>query len=450
MITKTYSYRDWAGDALTVLALLLAVGSASIWGRVYHQVNSLGFLAMLMALLWVGLLVFVSTLTTVVRPLSRQRLLRGMVITIAVIWLASLFTGGTPTKSPLKWIVPVAVAVGIAAYQVLRRRDKWWLRARQSLALGSMLFFVSSPLLGYFASSDHRLLPAVSEAERLPTVWLLLDETSAGAADLLIRPLREQGLFVSLTTAAPAGDNTLDIVPSLIARKPLGPDVALCGWRMLCGQSTALDMGRVHVGREGVDLIGTYHAWCALRGWRSCVKDNMLDASWSTQMSDLVCSLRAAIGRQTIECRRRIMAHTIATREAAFASERSAPFWREGGDLVMHILLPHLPASVEDQPSIAVAYEKNLERAADYLEELAMRLSAQFRNGFRIVVFSDHPLRTIVGCNESYSNNCERPIRYSEPYRVPVIVAASHPVSQPIMETNLHVFDIDLRSQAQR
>jgi hypothetical protein len=445
-----YSKRYWAADALTLFALLLALGSASIWGRLYHQVNSLGFLAMLMVLLWVALLIFVSALAVVVRPLSRTRLMRGMLITLAVIWLASLFTGGSPAKSPLKWIMPLAATVGIVSYHVLGPRDNWWLRIRQSLALGAMLFFASSPLLGYLASSDHRLLPPLSEAERLPTVWLLLDETSAGATDLLTRRLREQGLFISVTTAAPAGDNTLDIVPSLISRQLLGPNVALCGWRMLCSDRTAVDMGRVHVGREGVDLIGTYHAWCSLRGWRSCVKDHKLEAPWSTQMADLVCGLRAAIGRQNIECRRRIMADMIGTREAALVAERGAPFWREGGDLIMHILLPHLPASVEDQPSIAVAYEKNLERAAAWLDELAIRLRARFPQGFRIVVFSDHPLRNITGCNESYSNNCERPIRYADPYRVPVIVVAPDHVALPIMETNLHVFNLDLRPQAKR
>jgi hypothetical protein len=450
-MTPTPLYRrSWAVDALALLALLVALGSASIWGRMYHQTNSPGFLAMVILTLWTGMLVVIGALTVMASQMSASRLLRSMVVALAVIWLASLITGGAPKKSPLHWIVPLAGAAGIATYHLLGWRDSWWLRARQSMALGAMLFFASSPLLGYLASSDHRLLPPLPEAERLPTVWLLLDETSAGAADLLTRPLRDQGLFISMTTAAPAGDNTLDIVPSLIARQPLGPGVALCGWRMLCGHSTALDMGRVHVGREGVDLIGTYHNWCALRSWRSCVKDHKLDAPWSMQMSDLVCGLRAAIGRQTVECRRRMMAEMIATREEALAAERSAPFWREGGDLVMHILLPHLPASVEDQPSIAVAYEKNLERAAAYLDELAMRLSAQFPQGFRIVVFSDHPLRNTTGCNESYSNNCERPIRYAEPYRVPVIVAAPYHVALPIMETNLHVFDLDLRRQAQR
>jgi hypothetical protein len=444
MSTPLYR-RIFAADALALLALLVALGSASIWGRMYHQTNSPGFLAMVIVTLWTGMLVVIGTLTVAASHISASRLLRGVVAALAVIWLASLITGGSPTKSPLRWIVPLAGAAGIATYHLLGWRDSWWLRVRQSMALGAMLFFASSPLLGYLASSDHQLLPPLPEAERLPTVWLLLDETSAGAADLLTRPLMDQGLFISMTTAAPAGDNTLDIVPSLIARQPLGPGVALCGWRMLCGHRTALDMGRVHVGREGVDLIGTYHAWCALRGWRSCVKDHMLDTPWSTQMSDLVCSLRAAIGRQNIECRRRIMAHTIDTREVALAAERSAPFWREGGDLVMHILLPHLPASVEDQPSIAVAYEKNLERAAAYLDDLAMRLSAQFPQGFRIVVFSDHPLRTITGCNASYSNNCERPFRYAEPYRVPVIVAAPDPITVPAMETNLRVFDLNLR-----
>lgn len=242
----------------------------------------------------------------------------------------------------------------------------------------------------------------------------------------------------------------MDIVPSLIARQPFGPSVAPCGWRVLCGRDIALDLGRVQVGREGVDIVGTYHAWCSLRGWRSCARDNHLDSSWLLQMSNLVCDVISALHFTSSECHERGINRIVAAREAALIAERNAPFWHEGGDLLVHILIPHLPVGKEPQTSIEAAYEKNLERAASYIGEMADRLLTRYPHGFRLVIFSDHPLRPITRCDRKLYQTCGRPARYADPYQVPVIVSAPDYVPLPEMATNLYVFDLDLRRQSHR
>jgi hypothetical protein len=434
-------------DAIALLTLIFAICSPSIWGRLYHQNNSLGFLITVISLLWLSQLAILGIVTVAVRSLSGLRLLRCIVVILAVVCLSSLLASYFPIQYRFWWTATLALAIGATCYIALGKSDLWWPRLRQSLLVGALLFVASGPLLGFLLSKDHNLLPAVKDDDRLPTIWILLDETSAGAANLLIAPLLKQGLSVSLTTVAPAGDNTLDIVPSLITRQLFGPDVALCGWRMLCGRSKSLDMGRVHVGREDVDLIGTYHSWCALRGWRSCVIDKSSDDTWITQAYNLICELRVAITIPTVDCSENRIRKILAVREASMSAERNAPFWREGGDLIVHILLPHLPASVEQQPSVEVAYEKNLSLTANYLDDIATRLRLRFPEGFRLVAFSDHPLRPITNCDELFYLNCVRPPRYAEPYQVPVIVAAMDDIMLPAMENNLRLFDLDLRAQ---
>jgi hypothetical protein len=396
-------------------------------------------------LVWALLLAVILIISKVMRSLSALRLLRCVTIAFAVIWLARLAAVYVPIDKPLWWIVPLSVVTGVTSYVVFGHTNTWWLRTRESLIVGSLLFIVSGPLLGHLNSNNYQLLSPLPATDRLPTVWVLLDETSAGAADMLIKPLKNQGLAVSVTTAAPAGSNTLDIVPSLISRHFFGPDLGPCGWRMLCGVRSSLDMGRVNVGREDVDLIGTYHNWCSLRGWRSCVKDHNSYTPWSTQVHDLFCDLQISASQPNVKCTQRRIRGILEVREATLAAERRAPFWVEGGDLIVHILLPHLPANAEKQSSIEAAYEINLEHAANYLEDLAIRLRARFPHGFRLVAFSDHPLRPTTNCDKSQYGSCDRPIRYEEPYRVPVIVAAPDYVSLPNMTTNLNVFDLDLR-----
>ncbi len=167
-------------------------------------------------------------------------------------------------------------------------------------------------------------------------------------------------------------------------------------------------------------------------------------------MSNLVCDVISALHFTSSECHELGINRIVAAREAALIAERNAPFWHEGGDLLVHILIPHLPVGKEPQTSIEAAYEKNLERAASYIGEMADRLLTRYPHGFRLVIFSDHPLRPITRCDRKLYQTCGRPARYADPYQVPVIVSAPDYVPLPEMATNLYVFDLDLRRQSHR
>jgi hypothetical protein len=308
--------------------------------------------------------------------------------------------------------------------------------------VAALTFIGASPLLGRFLSDDLSLLPPVPQGQRLPTLWILLDETSFGAAEKLVQPLRGLGLHVTLDALTPAGQNTLDIVPSMFARRIFGPDAAPCGPNVICSSRHALDFSRVAVGRTGVDLVGVYHPYCAIKGWRSCARDHRRQESWSHQWNELLCAGSRWLGTET-ECLRTFASHDLEVRAHAVESTLNAPFWQLGGDLMVHILLPHLPATASPQPSLAMAYETNLDVAAQMLLNLGQRLKSTFPD-FRLVVYSDHPLRAIDRCNSAYNGHCERPAKYSEPFQVPLIVASPVPFNLHAPASNLTIFDIAL------
>ena len=90
-----------------------------------------------------------------------------------------------------------------------------------------------------------------------------------------------------------------------------------------------------------------------------------------------------------------------AIREEALA----APFWRRGGTLYVHTMVPHPPGAASG-PSLNADYAANLELAADLAADLAHELKTRFSEWYRFIITSDHPLRPQVWCG---------PLRYSEP-----------------------------------
>ena len=441
---------DCSKDALVLLALILALCSSSVWGRLYHQNNTPDFLTALILSIWIFSLILILSLSLLYKPILGRLFIRSFILGSTFILLASLFYGKSIaiTNSSF-WIFPVSLTIGLFGYFVICRFDEFWLNFRRALSLAILIFISSGPIIGSLNSKNYILLPSIPDSQRLPTIWLLLDETSAGALDQLSEPLLRQGLKLKSAALTPSGSNTIDIVPSIITRRYFGHNVYECGWRMLCGEEFSLDFKKVHVGRDHVDIIGAYHPWCSISGWRSCFSNRRDDPTWDQQIDNILCTLRKII-KTSDECNLIDVVQLIRAREEALEAERESTFWYAGGDLIMHILLPHLPFNDQIQPSLAVAYQMNLNQASLYLEDLAIRLNQKYPKGFRLVVFSDHPLRPTTRCSDFYSNNCQRPVKYAEPYKVPLIIASPDTLPEISIETNLNVFDLDLRSLAIR
>lgn len=424
--------------------LLAALASPSVWARLYFENNTPGFLTAALALILAMLALTPWLAGMLWQRLHAPRLVRTLVLMLAAIWFASIASGGTLARSSPLVMFAVTLLAGSIGWRLQGGTDvpAWWPRCRLALCVAALLFSSASPVLGHMFSADVRLLPATGADQRLPTLWLLLDETSAGAGEQLTQAIRSQGLYVSWSAVQSGGENTLDVIPSLVARRSFGTDAAPCGPTVLCSKREALDFSRVDVGRSGVDIVGVYHPYCAMRGWRSCAKEHTIRQSWTQQLADLRCAGARWLGTEAT-CLRSLAAHDLAVRAHAIQAMQDAPFWQQGGDLLVHILLPHMPATEHPQPSLGAAYEANLATAVSLLHEFAHRLQTTFPD-FRLVVFSDHPLRAIDRCNAAYSGDCERPEKYIEPFLVPLIVASPAPLRLQFPQSNLTVFDLPL------
>lgn len=435
--------RAWLSEVAALAALFLGTLSPSIWARLYYQNNTVSFvLAMGGAVLGITLLV-VWLIARCWKRADAILLLRAGVVGSAALFLGVVVTGGAVSRSPMPALTAAAVAIGAAGYLLFRRFSaEWWPRARQAITVGGALFFFSAPLVGYWASKELNFFGPVTNEARVPTVWLLLDETSFGAAGELVAPLERIGLWTATHALEPAGKNTMDVIPSLVSRRPMGPTTAPCGLTTVCAATHAVDFSRVAVGRTEVDLIGIHHTYCAIRGWRSCL-DTRQPRTWFEQWRAMQCWASQRFGASTDACDVTQAQLEMATRERLMAAVLAAPFWSKGGDLYAHLPLPHMPASADPMSSLAAAYESNIRSAAAFVGVVGLRLQQRFPQGFRLIIFSDHPLRPVSVCRAAYGGKCDRPMRYAEPYQVPLIVAAPSPLSFSAPPSNLDVLDLN-------
>jgi hypothetical protein len=75
----------------------------------------------------------------------------------------------------------------------------------------------------------------------------------------------------------------------------------------------------------------------------------------------------------------------------------NAPFWKDGGILYIHTLLPHPPGAVNGG-TLEQDYALNLQQAAKLVGDLATKLDKAFGGNYLLIITSDHPLRPEVWC----------------------------------------------------
>lgn len=431
-------------DTAAAVALAAALVSPSWWARLYFHNNSVGFLLVIGLVAGVVCAAAMAALGRWRGQPQRDgpRLRRGLVAAIGAAWIWSVGWASFSGRPPNGTTALVAGVAGLAGVALLPRVDAAeWARWRRAALAAALIFVLASPLMAAWRAPRLSLLPPVADGQRIPTIWMLLDETGSPAIDQLSRPLRELGLSVQTSAIPSGGVNTLDVVPSIVRRASLGPATAPCGPATVCAGLQSLAFGAVDVGRPGVDLIGFHHPYCAMGGWRSCTLDDQRAQSWSLQWQELACVWRRWRG-EGLSCEQAVAAHSLRWRARSVQALWDAPFWTEGGDVFIHLLLPHLPASDQPMPSVAAAYEANLVRASELLGEVGARLRARFPQ-FRLVVFADHALRPHEGCGPLYHDRCERPGAFATVATVPWIVASAQPLALRPPTSNLGIFDLD-------
>ena len=338
--------------------------------------------------------------------------------------LRQTFAPRANLDTPLLVAIALAslVLAGIGASFLARL----WSRLRSAMLAGAFIATTSAFLLAFLLAPHLTLLSGSAGERHRPMVVLILDEFSAGAADVIASDLAGSGLHVVSNPVRSVGTNTIDAVPAILTGIRLG-DARPCTDSAICGRGEVVDFARVNVGRDDVDIIGAYLPYCALSGLRHCeIPGRGLEGPvWN----DYLCGLpiRLLLSRH-MGCAQSGYAPPNAVQIEERTRQRlfTAPFWSRGGLLFAHVLQPH-PPSPGNEPRLSDAYAANVSRVRELVRALGDRLKGSaYRDDFTIVVTSDHHLRGEFWCGvEPYSlHDCELPESWRSEL-VPFIVASS-------------------------
>lgn len=343
-----------------------------------------------------------------------------------------------------------ALVLGLGVLVAIVLGEGVWRRLRLALAVAAMLFVCSGPLLAW-ARAEDRFWPdrqAVSSTletyEALPaaTVLLLLDETSANAAQPLTKALTEAGWDVDFHSVAAVADGTAKAVPQMFTGEDFR-SAKPCAFTAICSDDHVLDFKRVHASRSDIDVVGFFHPYCAMQGLRFCygagVAMPLLDGNrWSCAFD------RARHGTRSPQCEQARDAAWMRQKRELLDAVWAAPLWERGGILFAHLPLPHPPATAPSR-RLPDDYRENLREAAELLDKVARRLAARGAPA-TLIVFSDHPLRPAMWCADSRyaAADCFASSALFHDDRVPLIVATWRREAPRVdgVRDNAGVFDL--------
>ncbi len=441
--------------ALALFAILCAGQTQWIWSCLYFQTHTAQQVVCAFAFYAVAI-AFGTTISTVAGAERITRmLLHGA---IAVMVCLALFNGlrqaGTiqHAASPLLKSGAV-IAAALGAWIAMRKiSQSVWARLYPAAIVACPLFMLvpwviahqSAPMLWWPAPDNQTASTQPTAPPKQNTIVLLLDELSANAAGPITASLREQGLAVTTADLKPAGDDTINVIPAIWTHKDF-TRAAPCGPTQLCSGGNVLDFARVHASSPDIDVVGFYHQYCAMQGLRSC---RFFAFPSKPALQDLTCELLkkphagpfASLGCAPSVEERKFFAAQRAGLQQALAD---APFWLDGGILYGHLLQPH-PLMGATEKSLADEYRANIADSAALVASLAQKAQARFGKDFRLVIFSDHPLRPQVWCANAgfYREERCKPEHGQLSADVPLIVAAPVETSLPALQSNEQVLDL--------
>jgi hypothetical protein len=348
----------------------------------------------------------------------------------------------------------VVIAMLVAGLISLRLGDSTADRLMRALALASIAF-VLVPFAWRFASPGPRTWigptdPNIAAAQARPseaTIFLLLDELGYQAAAPLADDLRAAGLNVRYEALAAAGENTLNVIPTLFSGLAF-PRARPCGAATLCSESNALDFSRITVQRPDVDVTGLLLPYCAIAGLRTCFQVPLPHEFGSAYQSLVVFYLRR-LGLPLPEAVRPpadppSLQRQLLAQQIDFIDH--SQLWTSGGILYAHLPIPH-PPGLDGAGKLDDDYAANIEEARTIVRSLVARAQERFGSAYSLVITSDHPLRNYWCSTQVYTGvDCNtRPEFRSN--RVPLIVASPGTVSTRAISSNEQVFRI-LNDQA--
>lgn len=440
--------------ALLALSTVLVVGKSNwIWKSLYFQHHTLSEVVTALGLLLVLVFVCVIILRlTLGQAISYRVINVGIALVLSYVVFRHLQQFGIAPSKATSFHKTLALTSGLAAGLLsLKISLDIWKRLHFAAILmgGGFLLFpfllanINAPLI-YWPSPSGQ--PPTQLAPKIPpqnTIVLLLDELSASAAGPIVDQLKDSGLYVRFASIDPAGKNTVNVIPAIWTRSNFDQSVA-CGPTQLCSGSRVLDFSKVRASSETIDIVGFYHRYCSIQGLRSCFFAPMPTAS--SAATELACSFPGVNRLGFLGCDEK------ATIRSSFMSLRTnmtnklleTPFWQKGGILFAHLLVPHPLMGIPLTP-LNVEYADNINYGAQVVEMIAQKAKLVFGNNFKIVVFSDHPLRAEMWCaDKQYVALGCQPDATQLSTQVPLIIATPAVDKQDfkLIQNNQDIFSL--------
>jgi hypothetical protein len=436
-------------------SVLTASQSNWIWSSLYLQTQSVGDLLLAFGILCGVVVAGVYALNLILGKTAALKLLHFALVVVLffIVCFAGLKELGFVPHTITLWQKVLAVAsascvAGLLAFNVDAAK---WVRiypaaivAGLGFALSPWLFAEASAPTTYWPSSSQHAATAPGLAvPNQNTIIVLLDEFSASAAAPVIDSLEEAGLNVHASSITPSGKDTINVIPAIWLRRNFDRS-APCGPTQLCSGSNVLDFARTKAASGNIDVLAFYHQYCAIKGLRSC---HFYTPRKKSAITELACRLLLMPSIRSMDCKpsEADRNYFSAQREEMQQAVMEAPFWREGGILYAHLLQPHPLMGIAARP-LNAEYADNVDNSATFIKRVAQKAEATFGNNFRLIVFSDHPLRPNMWCGAEgfyQADQCKPdPTQLSD--QVPLIIATAkeNRWAAPVIDSNQKIFDL--------
>lgn len=339
-------------------------------------------------------------------PLARSLLLAALLLAAAQVLRRSLLTG-VALGGLAKLALPL-LALGLASWVAWRRPPVAAGRLASALGVGLLTAFLLQPgmpsyLLELGTAGPGALPPAAPTAHQAPARRVVVvvfdewDQELSERAGLFQRPLM-QGLAkqaLVATQAQPAGPNTMQSVPGMVAGRPFEPMEALGPGRLRDTQGRQVDAGMPGLFNDAAErgwrlgVAGFYHDYCRLAPHaRDCLGVPVQAfPGWGSVL------MRPLRGTQDFD---HVFSDFLRQWNGTWQRLRAAALRQAANpalDLVwLHLNIPHPPALAGPPQTLGDDYRANLRLLEGFLADLQLALASDARPS-TLILLSDHPLR---------------------------------------------------------
>ena len=439
--------------SIALAAILNTLNNDWIYSSLFYYTHPAWQVAATLLIPAIVVLAVAAALTVLLRAEWVVELLDILTLVIVAFFLYTIGRRNGHLEGDVPLLAKAALALAVtglayAASHYLSREAMS--RLRIAVVVGCVLFLLAPEVL--FPIEHTHELPLVSffhehdAAKRRPnTLILVLDELSDLKSSPVEAALRDGRRTVFARAVVSSGSDTVSAIPALLSGVELEDDRP-CTPTALCDDVGLFDFARQTVERPRVNLVGFFHPYCEMRGLTYCRQipvfgsDSIIYGYGCNLLQRLAV---AGIKHKPVGCERQWLnaGRAQAARASIAAAVAAAPFWRDGGVLYVHILLPHPPGN-RDGGTLEEDYAANLKLAGAFASELAGRLERSFGDDFLMVVTADHPLRLPVWCGmHRYARpGCAEHSTFASTH-VPLITIGRGAEKLMSVEGNLKLFD---------